>query len=393
MRTSSYVLFGGGLIILPNRSFARFILMMYIMFCLVIRTAYEGQEYKLMLQVCQEKLWKFKVQKAFLRIKSFLKEIRPKDVQTIEELVAKGYKLFGENSTVDYLKQMDFGSRFDQWLDESEVFHFKIFRVQPFPDLFGRGQGSSDSEYFENTIKDKLLNLTRDGSKRGFVTDSDTVEFFSPKRQSFTTLAQKILTDHLGFNFELHNFMFRFFNKKVGQLVEGGIASYIFKNTTKVRNEDVAEPEVLTMNHLGVWFRILFAFLLVAICCFAVEIGVLFYRFYFVWFYLKIHWNCQWWITIIDRFDQIWSVFDWISFWIIFFIVFVSLFMYHWSLNHYKIDDKHKCCSDGKFKLKLKKALSFSEPFHNKKVVNFNLKNYCSTNLLHVESLWNENTS
>jgi hypothetical protein len=47
----SYVVFGGGLFILPRRNFARFNLMLFILFCLVIRTAYQGVQFTMMFEV------------------------------------------------------------------------------------------------------------------------------------------------------------------------------------------------------------------------------------------------------------------------------------------------------------------------------------------------------
>lgn len=46
------VFLGQGQIILPGRNFARYILMMYFMFCMVIRTAYQGVQFELMFKVC-----------------------------------------------------------------------------------------------------------------------------------------------------------------------------------------------------------------------------------------------------------------------------------------------------------------------------------------------------
>jgi hypothetical protein len=42
---------GGGMMTLPGRNFARFILMMYIWFALVVRTGYQGVQFDMMLKV------------------------------------------------------------------------------------------------------------------------------------------------------------------------------------------------------------------------------------------------------------------------------------------------------------------------------------------------------
>jgi hypothetical protein len=42
---------GGGVQVLPGRNFARYHLTIYILFCMVIRTAYQGIQYNIMLKV------------------------------------------------------------------------------------------------------------------------------------------------------------------------------------------------------------------------------------------------------------------------------------------------------------------------------------------------------
>jgi hypothetical protein len=42
---------GGGLSILPGRNFARFNLMMFVLFCFVLRNAYQGVQFNMMFKV------------------------------------------------------------------------------------------------------------------------------------------------------------------------------------------------------------------------------------------------------------------------------------------------------------------------------------------------------
>jgi hypothetical protein len=91
----SYVMLGGGLFILPGRNFARFNLMMFILFCLVIRTAYQGVQFTMM-----------------------VKEMRPKDLQTIDELNAHNFIFYGYDSTIMMMKNTEFENRF--------VFHKRL---------------------------------------------------------------------------------------------------------------------------------------------------------------------------------------------------------------------------------------------------------------------------
>jgi hypothetical protein len=73
---------------LPNRNFARFILMMYIWFTLIIRTGYQGVQFDMM-----------------------LKEMRPKDIETIDELIAKNYTVFIGDAWHGIINEMSFMSR------------------------------------------------------------------------------------------------------------------------------------------------------------------------------------------------------------------------------------------------------------------------------------------
>jgi hypothetical protein len=49
---SRNILLGGGMISLPGRNFARFILMQFILFSLIVRTGYQGVQFDMMLKVC-----------------------------------------------------------------------------------------------------------------------------------------------------------------------------------------------------------------------------------------------------------------------------------------------------------------------------------------------------
>lgn len=74
-----YAFFGLGQTILPRRSFARFLLMVLILFSLIIRTAYQGKSFEFLQQ-----------------------DMRKKDVQTIAELLEKNYTLYAYKSLLRY---------------------------------------------------------------------------------------------------------------------------------------------------------------------------------------------------------------------------------------------------------------------------------------------------
>lgn len=84
--------FGDGLIVLPGRNFARFILTCYILFCLVIRTIYQAKLFELMHE-----------------------EIRPPDAETIEELFSRNFSL----GVADYMRLQ--GVTSDEFSDMKDI--------------------------------------------------------------------------------------------------------------------------------------------------------------------------------------------------------------------------------------------------------------------------------
>jgi hypothetical protein len=74
-------LLGGSQPVLPQRNFARFLLMCFLIFCLVIRNLYQGSLYR------------------FLQTK-----ITHKEVQTIDEMIERDYKFYAVPSIVDLIE-------------------------------------------------------------------------------------------------------------------------------------------------------------------------------------------------------------------------------------------------------------------------------------------------
>jgi Ligated ion channel L-glutamate- and glycine-binding site len=74
-------LFGGSQTTLPHQNFPRFILMMFLMFCLIMRTLYQGSLYR------------------FLQTKIYHKE-----VQSIDEMIERDYKFYVVPSILDLIE-------------------------------------------------------------------------------------------------------------------------------------------------------------------------------------------------------------------------------------------------------------------------------------------------
>lgn len=77
-------IFGLGQIVLPRRNFARYLLMMFILFCLIMRTAYQGKMFE------------------FLQ-----KPMRKPAVKTIAEMIEKNFTLYCSHTDVEFFKSMD----------------------------------------------------------------------------------------------------------------------------------------------------------------------------------------------------------------------------------------------------------------------------------------------
>jgi hypothetical protein len=122
-----------------------------------------------------------------------------------------------------------------------------------------------------------LTNLLVDGSNRAFVTDRDwyeELEYALNGTAKFAILEEIVLKDHWGFRFEVNNFMYNAFNRKIGQLVESGLADVYVKNATKkLKNVETQEEHVvLTMEHLSVFFYLWLILLAIGVIIFSLEV-------------------------------------------------------------------------------------------------------------------------
>jgi hypothetical protein len=99
------VLLGSGMLALPGRNFARFFLMNYILFSLVVRTGYQGVQYDMMLKVCLLLAASFPIQWLISQ------EIRPNNVETIDELIERNYTFYCHEDNLLFIKDMDFVER------------------------------------------------------------------------------------------------------------------------------------------------------------------------------------------------------------------------------------------------------------------------------------------
>lgn len=109
-----------------------------------------------------------------------------------------------------------------------------------------------------------------DGANRGVLLLNDfMLELF----QNCTKLAQRILSDHRVFIMPKNSFFFEPLNHKIIQLVESGLAKkFVEEASPKPNKSDEAGPVVLTLEHLGIGFKIVLFFLLISFIFFLLEL-------------------------------------------------------------------------------------------------------------------------
>lgn len=121
-----------------------------------------------------------------------------------------------------------------------------------------------------------LGELLADGVKRAVITDSIHITSLTKSRGGifkYKIMREKIISDYLSLMMvDPNNTLRTAFDQKMQQLVEAGIASKIVNDATKLNLQIGAEgPEILTLNHLEVWFIIWLYGLLVAFLVFIAE--------------------------------------------------------------------------------------------------------------------------
>jgi hypothetical protein len=91
--TCRKIVIGDGLTVLPGRNFARFLVVLFIMFCMLLRTAYQGMQFEFM-----------------------LKDMRPKNVETLKELMEENFTIWSSREDINNYEVMGLG-RFDIQFD------------------------------------------------------------------------------------------------------------------------------------------------------------------------------------------------------------------------------------------------------------------------------------
>lgn len=233
--------FGVGQLTLPGRNFARYLLMMFILFCLIIRTAYQGKMFEFLQQ-----------------------EMRKPEVKSVEEMIANNFTFLTYDHNVEMFEPMDIFRGF------AATF---ISRVNSYKFYF---RAKFTTMNYSTLLSKKLLEkLSHPNSKQALILMIENLPFVVAHANistALTVLKQTFLTAHIGFTMQKDNFLNHQINRKITQAVESGLMDYWRMNyDPKPISEQPAEPQVLTMEHLALGFNIFLLCLAISFIAFIAE--------------------------------------------------------------------------------------------------------------------------
>lgn len=218
------VVFGGSLNVLPRFNFARFLLMTFIMFCIVVRTTYTGSLYRL-----------------------FQSNLKHNKVGSIEELIEKDFTIYAHEIHADIFK------------DQTKLL--------------------SKVKYNDHTLDNQILALIKNPSNKvsmvrplGKISYFNQVNFYN---FTFEICNERFLSSPVVIYYPKRFYLVDAIDKKLGQLKAGGLIEYwqllYLKNQKSGYGKLHHGPKKLTMNHLIGSFQILFGLNCLAFVLFVVE--------------------------------------------------------------------------------------------------------------------------
>lgn len=123
--------------------------------------------------------------------------------------------------------------------------------------------------------------LLGDGMNNALITTSDYLKwmtFLTRGQFKYTQLKERIMSAEVGFVFHVNHFFFKAYNRKMTQMVEGGLFEFYKAHADSSKIPVIMKSDeriTLTMDHIGVWFVIWSVGLSVAILCFLIELTAL----------------------------------------------------------------------------------------------------------------------
>lgn len=214
------VIHGVALSRLPTRNFARFLLMCFIMFCLVMRTLYQGSVYK------------------FLQ-----SDMRHKSVETIDDIVREDFKFYIFDLNVNVLV--------DERIKNSSVRPITAVQL------------------------DDIIEKLNDPSFKGVILRSRPISLYQIQvnRTKYKYEISKEVFVHtpVVMYFQKGSFLTPTFNAKLHQLMNGGLIEYWHNEYPRKGRKKIVLLKTLTMSHLLGIFQIWGLGCLLATMAFMVE--------------------------------------------------------------------------------------------------------------------------
>lgn len=218
------IFLGGALHKLPGRNFSRFLLATFVLYSMVLRSAYQGAMFN------------------FMRM-----EEQPQEVKKIFELARNKFDFYALDSLKEYLDQVQNSSK---WVTPLSVTDFEKFRFR--------------------------LNRERN---LALMTSEDHIAYWNKigfPRDFFYFLPEKVSTVNLGIYFPKSSCLINVINKKIFELTDNGLMDIfryqtIEKSYLKKRNYQ-REPKQLGIRHIRGGLYLLEIGMLVSLVVFVVEV-------------------------------------------------------------------------------------------------------------------------
>lgn len=221
-------IFGIGQIKLPSRNFARYILMMFFIFCMVMRTAYQGKMYEFM-----------------------QKDIRKPVAQTIQELIDKNFTFYVGRGYAEVLSNFDIFKGAN--IEDNHLLEFEstLMDLKENPNAKIAQHTTLDNHYGHNTFSGYLH-----------------------------VLKETYQTSNVGWLFQHGHPLYFPLNEVIKKVFEGGLLEYwLYQPTANLQKKMSAEfpksfrgPQVFTMSHLWIGFLIWLECLAVCFAVFVFEV-------------------------------------------------------------------------------------------------------------------------
>lgn len=242
------VFYGMSLITSPSRNFARYMLMMFILFCLIMRTAYQGKMFQ------------------FLQ-----KDMRKPEVKSIEEMIENNFTFFVLQDSPPF----EIMELFQRFVYKKLTFFLSYVIFITFLIIWFRARFAKISiENFLTT--DIFFNISKPGSKKATIMEGQQVPYMVDHLKIKTQpilLDQAFFTIQAGFAIHREFYFNQQLNRKIVQALESGLMNH-WKSEINIKPVilDSSEPKVLTMDHLMIGFQVYVLCILICVIAFIWEI-------------------------------------------------------------------------------------------------------------------------